>query len=296
MTETAGDQDIVRKYMCDQASNTRFITVRLGQAKEDTLNHQKMPPLVKTLCEELIAATCLIAHMMKFEGELIIQTKGSGPIKMMMAECSSEGRVRATAQWDDLINCSNFRDLMGTGYLAVTLDPKRGERYQGIVPLEANSIMGCVNDYFTQSEQLATKLWIACDGGTVGGLLVQSIPDEGGHALADDAQWITVSTLAETVTSKELARDAGPLLIFRLFHELSPRSFTPWIITSGCTCSKERSARALGSLGKNEVKQLFQEQSELIVDCQFCGRVYQYDQADLEWLTSDQSLGSDTLQ
>ena len=296
MTEITSDQDIVRKYMCDRAPNTRLITVRLEQTIEDMLNHQKMPPLVKKLCEELTAATCLLAHMLKFKGKLVIQTKGSGPIQMMMAECSSEGHVRATAQWDDLADCTNFNELVGKGSFAVTLDPKRGERYQGVVTLEGNSIIECINHYFVQSEQLATRLWISSDGKAVGGLLVQNIAEAGGQTMIKDTEWIAVSTLVDTMTAEELARDAGPLLIYKLFHELSPRSFAPWRIAFGCSCSKERSSRALGALSENELKQLFSEQPELAVDCHFCGRVYQYDQADLEWLLSDQPPGSYILQ
>ena len=296
MTEIISDQDIVRRYMCDQAPNTRLITVRLGQTKEDALNHQKMPPVVKKLCEELIAAACLLAHMFKFKGELVIQTKGTGPIKMMVAECSSEGRIRATAQWDDLTDYTTFEELVGKGYFAVTLDPKKGERYQGIVTLEGNSVIDCINHYFAQSEQLATRLWIASDSEAVGGLLIQNIPEEDDETIIDNSHWMTVLTLAETITEDELARDAGPLLIYKLFHKLSPRSFSPWPITFGCSCSRERSARALRALGGSEVKQLFSEQSELTVDCHFCGRVYQYDQADLAWLLSNQPSGSYRLQ
>ena len=296
MTEITSDQDIVRKYMCDQAPNIRLVTVRLEQSTEDMLNHQNMPLLVKKLCEELTAAACLLAHMLKFKGKLVIQTIGSGPIKMMVAECSSEGRIRATAQWGDLADCSDFQELVGKGSFAVTLEPKRGERYQGVVTLEGNSIIECINHYFEQSEQLTTRIWISSDGKGVGGLLVQNIAEVGDQTLTNDADWIAVSTLADTMTTEELARDAGPLLIYKLFHELSPRSFAPWRIVFGCSCSKERSSRALGALGENELKQLFSEEPKLIVDCHFCGRVYQYDQADLEWLLSDQPPGSYILQ
>jgi molecular chaperone Hsp33 len=98
------------------------------------------------------------------------------------------------------------------------------------------------------------------------------------------------------VTKEELASEAGPLLIYKLFHELSPRSFDPFSIRFGCSCTRERSSRAIRALGENEVKQLFAEQPSVTVDCHFCGRVYQYDQADLEWLLSDQPPRSDTLQ
>ena len=296
MTELAPDQDAVRRYLCDEAPDARLMTVRLNKTKNDMLDHQNMPLSVQKLCEELVAAACILSHMLKFDGEMILQIKGSGPITMMVAECSSEGRIRSTAQWEDVGDASAFEDLFGTGYLAVTVDPRQGERYQGIVPLESGSISGCINHYFKNSEQLDTKLWLASNQSTVGGLLIQRIPEEGGQILQGHANWETLSTLADTITGQELASEAGPLMIYKLFHELNPRSFDPWDIEFGCSCSKERSARALRALGETELKQLFTEQPSLTVDCHFCGQVYQYDQADLEWLLSDQPPRSDTLQ
>ncbi|MEE2820310.1 MAG: Hsp33 family molecular chaperone HslO [Pseudomonadota bacterium] len=296
MTDLTADQDAVRSYLCDLAPDARLMTVHLGETKNEMLDHQKMPTAAKTLCEELVAAACLLSHMLKFDGEMILQIKGSGPITMMVAECSSTGRIRSTAQWTEVGDASTFEDLVGTGYLAVTVNPRQGERYQGIVPLESGSISGCLNHYFKNSEQLDTKLWLASNQSTVGGLLIQRIPEEGGQSLQGYSNWETLSTLANTITDHELASDAGPLLIYKLFHELGPRSFDPWIIEFGCSCSKERSSRALRALGETELKKLFAEQLSLTLDCHFCGQVYQYDQADLEWLLSDQPPRPYTLQ
>ena len=296
MIDLPVDQDAVRKYLCDDAPDARLMTVKLGQSTDDMLDHQQMPAPIKALCAELVAATCVLAHMLKFDGEMIIQIKSAGPVTMMVAECSSEGRIRATAQWDDIDHYTTFSELIGKGYMAVTVDPKHGERYQGVIPLESGSIEGCINHYFDSSEQLDTKLWLSSDATTVAGLLIQRIPDEGGSHTSTASNWETLSTLAATVTKEELATEAGPLLIYKLFHELSPRSFDPFSIRFGCSCTRERSSRAIRALGETEVKQLFAEQPSVTVDCHFCGRVYQYDQADLEWLLSDQPPGSDTLQ
>ena len=296
MTDLTDDQDAVRRYLCDLAPDARLMTVHLGKTKNEMLDHQVMPMAVKTLCEELVAGACLLSYMLKFDGQMILQMKGSGPITMMVAECSSEGRIRSTAQWAEVGNASTFEDLVGTGYLAVTVDPRQGERYQGIVPLESGSISGCLNHYFENSEQLDTKLWLASNQSTVGGLLIQRIPEKGGQSLQRYSNWGTLSTLANTITDHELASDAGPLLIYKLFHELDPRGFDPWTIEFGCSCSRERAARALRALGEKELKQLFAEQPSLTLDCHFCGQVYQYDQADIEWLLSDQPPRSDTLQ
>lgn len=295
MTDLGPDRDLVRRYQCEQTRDARIITVRLLNASDAMLNHQQMPEPVKRLCQELSAAACILTNMLKFDGEMILQAKSNGPIRMLVAECSSDGRIRATAQWDEGITDADFSTLMGDGYLAVTVDPNHGERYQGIVPLEADSIAECLNLYFSNSEQLDTRLWLAGNGTSCGGMLLQRLPTEGGHSQDHDA-WQTLIALAETVTPAELCQDAGPLLTYRLFHELGPRGLEPWPVHFGCSCSRDRSARAIRALGETEVKQLFDEQHQVKLDCHFCGQVYLYDQADLEWLLSDQPPGSDTLQ
>ena len=296
MTELHADRDAVRRYQCTEAKDARIITVHLDQAVADMLDHQAMPEPVKMLCQELTAAACILSNMLKFEGDMILQTKSDGPVRLLMAECSSDGRIRATAQWDDAVSATGFQELMGTGYLAVTVEPSQGERYQGIVPLEADSLAGCLNQYFENSEQLDTRVWLASDGVQCGGLLLQRLPSEGGYDSEAQDTWSTLEVLAQTVTSNELVESAGPLLAYRLFSEFEPRGLEAWPLHFGCSCSRERSARAIRALGESEVVALFTEQTQVQLDCHFCGQVYLYDQADLEWLLSDQPPGSDTLQ
>lgn len=296
MTELTADQDVVRRYLCDHAPGARVVSGRLTQTARALVTHQNMPPQVAALCQEMALAASLLTNCLKFEGEMIVQAKSDGAVSLLVAECTSDGQLRTTAQWDPTLSATGFRELVGGGYFAVTVDPKQGERYQGIVTLDADSIAACMNQYFQQSEQLDTEMWLAADGDTAGGLLIQRIATEGGHAQTEDAGLESLKALAHTVLNRELIADAGPKLVYRLFHELNPRQFDPWPVYFGCSCSKARSARAIRALGAQDVKQLFEEQTEVRVDCHFCGQVYEYDQADLEWLLSDQPPRSDTLQ
>lgn len=293
--DLSADQNCVRRYLLDDADDARIATVRLTQSLAAMLSHQAMPPAVFRLCGELAAAACLLANMLKFKGEMIVQLKGDGPVSLLVADCSSDGQVRATAQWQDLGTASSFQDLVGVGYLAVTADPEQGERYQGIVPLEGSSLAECLNHYFANSEQLDTRIYLAADEQQAGGLLLQRLPREGGTG-AQAETWDTLHALTETMTDDELKTLAGPPLAYRLFHGQQIRQLDPWSVQFGCSCSRDRSARALRSLGKSEVESLFAAQPLVAVDCHFCGQVYQYDQADIEWLLSDQPPGPDTLQ
>ena len=297
MTELTADQDAIRRFMCDLAPGSRVISARLTEAAKQLVSHQNMPVPVAALCQEMAVAASILTHCLKFEGEMIVQAKSDGPVSLLVAECTSEGQIRATAQWQNLpTGATAFHELLGTGYLAVTVDPRHGERYQGIVSLDADSIAGCMNAYFQQSEQLATEIWLAADGEAAGGLLVQKLSLEGGSETVQEAGVEQLKALANTVTDRELLGDTGPKLVYRLFHELQPRQFDPWTVHFGCSCTKARSARAIRALGTADVTQLFEEQTTVRVDCHFCGQVYEYDQADLEWLLSDQPPGSDTLQ
>ena len=291
----AADHNCVRRYLMDAADDARVATVRLTDALTAMLDHQDMPAPVASLCGELAAAACLLANMLKFKGEMIIQVKSTGPISLLVADCNSDGQVRATAQWESLPEDADFRALLGSGYLAVTADPENGERYQGIVPLEGASIADCLNHYFSNSEQLDTRIHLAADRTQAAGLLLQRLPKEGGQA-AQAETWDTLHVLAATVQPDELKALAGPALAYRLFHSQQVRRLDPWPVRFGCSCSRDRSARALRSLGKMDVEALFATQPIVTVDCHFCGQVYQYDQADIEWLLSDQPPGPDTIQ
>jgi molecular chaperone Hsp33 len=272
MTDLSADADVIRRYLCEQVPGARVISARLTETAHALVAHQQMPAQVAALCQEMSVAASLLTNCLKFEGEMILQAKSDGPVNLLVAECTSDGQLRTTAQWDPAIRATNFRDMMGEGYFAVTVDPKHGERYQGIVTLDAESIAACMNQYFRQSEQLDTEIWLAADGTTAGGLLIQRLASEGGHGQTTSDGLETLKTLARTVLNEELITDAGPKLVYRLFHELNPRQFEPWPVHFGCSCSKARSARAIRA------------------------QVYEYDQADLEWLLSDQPPRSDTLQ
>lgn len=296
MTSLGPDQDTVRRYLFDLAPDIRVMTVRLQQTCREMLAHQNMPRAVSHLCNEMAAAVSILTHMVKFEGQMIIQLKGEGPINMLVAECSSNGILRATSQWTDVDDTMTFRELVGKGILAITIDPLKGERYQGIIRLDQDTLSDCLNIYFKNSEQLNTKIWLSADDETAGGLLIQKIaPTDKGQSI-DQSGWTTADALASTLTVDELISTAGPLLAYRLFHKLEPRTFEPWPVQFGCSCSRDRSARAIRSLGEAEVKSLFNELHEVLMNCHFCGRVYQYDQADLEWLLSDQPPRSEILQ
>jgi len=175
--------------------------------------------------------------------------------------------------------------------MAITIEPERGERYQGIVPMDSRQLAVCLQHYFQQSEQLDTRLWFAADDRHCSGLLLQALPRQLNTNAEDNQQhWETLCALADTVTPEEMLELEHGTLLFRLFHEEAPRMFEPKPISFGCSCSRERSANALMSLGRDEVEQLLVETGGIDIDCQFCNQLYHFDAPAVRELLGDSTL------
>lgn len=264
--------------------------VTLTDSYRAVLENNQLPPRVARLLGEFLAAACLLSTTLKFEGLLILQARGEGDVPLILAECTHHSDLRGiarVAEGAQIDEEASLRQLIGNrGALAITVDPRDGERYQGIVPLEKDTLAECLEDYFTQSEQLATRFWIESSPDTVGGIMLQVLP--GNNAASEEENrdaWETAQHLAETVTAEELHSLPHDQLLHRLFHELQPAALGTANIRFRCSCSRERSARALIALGPEEVYQLLeQEGGEIAADCQFCNTQYRFDREQIETL------------
>jgi molecular chaperone Hsp33 len=249
------------------------------------------PPVVTRLLGEMVAAGALLATNIKFNGALVMQVHGDGPVKLLVVECLSDLAIRATAKIADaaIDETASMRELInlhGRGRFAITLDPRDAlpgqQPYQGIVPLDGETMADVLQAYMRQSEQLDTRLWLAADERVSAGLLLQSLPADGGRAAAvtDDDAWSRAVTLAHTVTSDELLRLAADDLLRRLFWQESLEHYPAMQPHFACTCSRERIGRMLVSLGRDEVDSIIDEQGTVTVTCDFCSRQYTFDAVD----------------
>ena len=175
------------------------------------------------------------------------------------------------------------------GRFAITLDPRDAlpgqQPYQGIVPLDGETMADVLQAYMRQSEQLETRLWLAASEHVSAGLLLQSLPAEGGTASAgDDDAWDRAVTLAHTITSEELLTLGAEDVLRRLFWQESLEHYPPMSPHFACTCSRERIGRMLVSLGREEVDSIIDEQGTVTVTCDFCSRQYTFDPVDAEQL------------
>jgi molecular chaperone Hsp33 len=256
--------------------------VHLDATWRAVIERRRYPPAVRAILGEFMAAAALLTSMLKFDGRLVIQAQGDGPLKLLFVECSSERAMRALAQWDGEIPDAPLPELLGKGRLAITIDPLKGrERYQGIVSLEGTSVAQALENYFARSEQLETRLWLAAGDGQAAGMLLQRLPDP---PLEDDETWARAVHLSSTLTREELLTLPVREVLHRLYHEEDIRLFSRMPVSFRCSCSRERVEAVLRMLGPTEVRGILAERGRVDVDCEFCGSHYRFDTVDTEHL------------
>lgn len=278
-------------------SPVRGEVVHLGDSVAAILDCHEYPARVQALLGEAAAAAVLLAATLKFEGSMILQVRGDGPLETLMVECNNHLEIRAVAQvsedWSDDAADLPLSRLFGAGQLAITIDPSQGERYQGIVPLAHSTLAGCLEHYFAQSEQLPTRLWLAAGDDQASGLLLQVLP---GHDKGDDADiWPRLQQLTDTVSAPELLGLPASELLYRLYHEEVVELHEASPVSFRCSCSRERTERVLLSLGGAELEDILQEQGVIEITCQFCHQLYRFDRIDVAQLLRGSSGGSDVL-
>lgn len=292
--------DTLKKYLFEDRT-VRVQAVRLHHTWIEAKAHDRYPPAVARLLGEMVAAATLLAANIKFDGSLLLQIQGDGPIALLVVECRSDLSLRATVkvcEGHEVPEAGDMQSLLnahGGGRFIVLLDPKRrtpGQQpYQGIVPLEGDSVAEALQHYMKASEQLDTRLWLAADEHHAAGLLVQRLPGEGGNAAAAGAAasdtWNRAVKLAETLGGPELAQTDTDTLIHRLYWEETLIAFDPLPVRWHCSCTRERVAGMLRTLGEAEVQDILSEQGKIEVSCDFCGKPYLFDAVDCAGLFTE---------
>jgi molecular chaperone Hsp33 len=294
------NNDRLVKFMLG-TGHVRGVLVRLDATWAELQKRRSYPQAVSALVGQMAAASALMAGSLKFDGALVLQIQGDGPLKLAVAECQPDFGVRATAKMaEDLpadavlpTELAALVNLHGKGRCAITLDPRNPESgyepYQGIVALTdpqgttLPSLAAMLEQYLVQSEQIDSMLMLASDAQTVGGLLLQRMPaaHTGAHtADSPDEDYARARQLAATLTSEELLRLSPEDILRRLFWQEEVRIFAPQTPRFHCTCSRERVAAMLRMLGRDEVEAILAEQGEVDVRCEFCGQGYAFDAID----------------
>lgn len=298
--DTVLAEDVLHRFLLEQAG-VRGALVRLGPAWREVAGRAGYPAPLRALLGEALAASALLTANIKLDGELSVQLKSAGALRLLFAECTDQGRLRGLARWEPPLPAPLSLEALPQAVLAITIgNVERGRRYQGLVELAAADLAGVLENYFAQSEQLPARLLLAADGEHAVGLMLQKLPEEGGRDAAGDADgWNRVLQLTRTLGVDELLATAPEQLLYRLYHEESVRLFEPRALAFGCSCSRERVAAMLRSLGRAEVESTLAEQAGRIdVDCEFCAQHYSFDRIDVEHLLrgAGDAAAPDTVQ
>ena len=306
---TASDpksDDLVQPFQIDPFA-LRGRLVRLGPTVDRILSQHDYPEPVAAILGEAITLAVVLAGALKYDGIFTLQTKTDGPVKLIVADVSTEGAVRGYAQYDrerlDRVPAHSSEaspsvpDLIGKGYIAFTVDQgEHTERYQGIVEVIGATLAECAQHYFRQSEQIQAgiKLSVARSGDNgawrAGGLMLQRVPPEGGYTvIADDVEdgWRRAMVLMSSATPAELVDpELSPhRLLFRLFHDEGVRVFRTHPIEARCRCSSERIGRILRSFPADDIEEL-RKDKVISVTCEFCNTRYEFAGEDFAPLAS----------
>ncbi len=274
------EHDTLRRFIFEKLPvQGRY--VHLDASWRAVLERQEYPAPVRTLLGEAMAAMALLSATLKFDGAITLQVQGNGPLHLLVVQCTSRLSLRGLARWRGDLPDSSLQKLLGEGRLALTIEPSgKGERYQGIVPLEGETLAASLEGYFQRSEQLPTRLWLTAGDDSAAGLLLQVMPERQRNPDA----WQHVTVLADSVTSKELKTLSAEHLLQRLYHEEDVRLFEATPVAFRCQCSRARIEATLRSLGAEEMHSILREQGKVHVDCEFCGRGYEFDEVDVQTL------------
>lgn len=307
--------DIVLPFQIEP-SGLRGRLVRLGPAVDTVLRRHDYPRPVAATLAEMVAMSAALSATLKYEGVFTLQVKGDGPVRLMVADVTTDGGIRGYAQFDsDRVKALgdgplSVPRLFGAGYLAFTVDQGQNtERYQGIVELTGSTLAECAHHYFRQSEQFqaglktAAREYVAADGTRIwraGALMVQRLPPEGAQGsaegrdverpldqLAEEAEefWRTALTLAGSATSAELVDPELPAwkLVDRLFLAEGVKIYRPSGVAPRCRCSRERVENVLRSLPQDDIEHLTVD-GKVEVRCEFCNAVHLFDEPALQAL------------
>ncbi len=273
------EHDTLRRFIFDKLP-VQGRHVHLDATWRAALERQDYPAPVRALLGEAMAAAALLSATLKFDGSITLQIQGTGPVHLLVVQCTSGLNLRGLAHWNGEVEARGFRELVGDGRLAMTIEQNtKTERYQSVVPLEGDTLAASLEGYFQRSEQLATRLWLTTGDGCAAGLLLQMLPDKG-----DSDAWQHVTVLSDTLKQKELSDLPAQEILHRLYNEDDVRLFDGAPVAFRCRCSRERIEGTLRGLGQDEVQSIITELGKVDVDCEFCGKHYGFDAVDVESL------------
>ncbi len=281
-------QDQLHRFLFEQHA-VRGEVITVDETFHHILENHDYPAAVKGLLGELLVATSLLTATLKFDGDITVQIQGDGPVTLAVINGNNLQQMRGVARVNGpVVAGSTLKQMIGNGYMVITITPSQGERYQGIVAMEGETLEECIDAYFLQSEQLPTRLFIRVgelDGNAIaGGMLLQVLPaaDETSHDIFDHLVQLTA-----TIKGKELSELDIKEVLHRLYHEEDVTLYDPQAVEFRCTCSRERCEGSLATLPKEDVIDILQKDGKIDMECEYCGSHYVFIESDIDGLKNE---------
>ncbi|MFS2221818.1 Hsp33 family molecular chaperone HslO [Pantoea sp. B65] len=288
-------QDQLHRYLFENYA-VRGELVNVSNTWREIIAGHDYPQPVQQLLGELLVATSLLTATLKFDGDITVQLQGDGALNLAVINGNHRQEMRGVARVQGEIAAgSTLKEMVGNGYLVITISPEQGERYQGVVGLEGDTLAACLEDYFMRSEQLPTRLFLRtgeAEGQSgAGGILLQVLPAE--ETNSDDFNHL--ATLTETIKTAELITLPANEVLWRLYHQEEVTVYDPQDVMFKCTCSRERCGEVLKTLPQSEVDEIIEEDGEIDMHCDYCGSHYVYDAVDIAAIRNDSASGSEQV-
>ncbi|HRD71260.1 MAG TPA: Hsp33 family molecular chaperone HslO [Legionella sp.] len=273
------ESDTLQRFIFEHA-NIRGEIAHVEKSYQDILNQRNYPPMVKHLLGEAIVSCLLLASSIKFDGSLNLQFQGDARLPLLLVQCDHELNVRAFAKFTEGLEIIDYATAFLQGQMVLTINQNnQTQSYQSTVPIQATSMSENLMHYFAQSEQLATRVWLAVNDDMAAGMLLQLMP--GQDSTQREQFWEYAVQLGQTVTEPELLTIDNQTLLYRLYNETEIRLFEARPTQFKCRCSPEKMKQVINILGEQEAQDLLKEKGVVEVTCDFCNQQYRFDSIDV---------------
>ncbi len=280
-------KDRLHRFLLERAG-VSGVLVQLEEAWQEVAKRSDYEPAVASLLGQALAATAALSGTIRLSGSLSLHIRSKGDLSLLYTECNDDGRLRGLARWRG--GAAEAIDLaeLAEPLLAITIDnASTGQRQQGLVPVEHGALAQLIEGYFERSEQLPSRIYLACGGGRAAALILQPLAQGGGIGETDPDGWNRARHLAATLSEEELLQLPAEQVLLRLFHEENVQLTGERGLFFGCQCSRDRVAAVLRNLGRDESEAALQPDGRVEVTCEFCNTRYHFDRVDLEQVLRD---------
>ncbi|CEG58875.1 Hsp33 family molecular chaperone HslO [Legionella fallonii] len=276
------ESDTIQRFIFEHA-NIRGEVVHIEHTYQTIMKQRNYPSMVKNLLGEAIISCLLLASSIKFEGNLSLQFQGDERLPLLLVQCDHELNIRAFAKYAEHLEIIDYATAFLQGQMVLTINQyKQTQIYQSMVPLQSTSMSENLMAYFAQSEQIATRVWLAVNEDMAAGMLLQLMP--GQDTEQREQFWEYAVQLGQTVSEQELLTLDNQTLLYRLYNETDVRIFESRPTHFRCHCNVEKMKQVITILGEEEAQEILKEQGAIEINCDFCNKKYSFDPIDVTLL------------